>query len=1172
MPYFVISNLEGNREIKEFPNDDITSGGFTTSSEASGVSGTIPIQGVYGSYFTDQETPYLVLSSFNGYTSEYNAYSSIDYWTDSAARAVDDPPSREYDKYAGFGKIGHRKHYWTPQSGAIQPGVNPKNQWRQRKLSNKRKGQNQTINATHNPTALLTPALATAIAGSTRPKAVPDLNGFGNPTGWTIDTNTWLEETLTSTGDSTASGYGENVICRVDEIPEFTVDSSSFQLGVVAFHYEGIRGVLVECDGPSTACWITSATHNTRTDVYEWTCILDNRLWFNTTNAENKLHELRITAYPDNGIPRRQVIKFWVDKGTLTANDPVVYCSTSGNDITGDGTSDNTFRHIPRALTELYFTLPSNDSGWNRSTESGGKVILKDAGNYIYNGAPGYIRHMPATDTKPAYDVWKNFKLKNDRWIIIAGADGVTPKDINLCSAWGWNTPTVSSIQFHATGTPVDNGLYNDASTVGVPGLFASAVASGLDHGWGRAVPEKYISQVGGTSSFISSIGGMGDLSCMPFQSMNANELSKTGLQFVNSSGYELQLYVSSLDDQGNTDWYGDDDALDDIIPWTSNQSFKRLYLSGISFNYDRINSIVIPNDMGLVLENCEFGFYENGLSGYGQTAVEHHPGFGSVSGFPSCHEGASDLRGITPMLDPYNTCGTAAIYDYDKYPGHGHYSWRKAGRDVTWNNCGADGNTVNYTYFGSSGTPGNNYNDGSGILGGTWGYHSKSCAYKTWDIYEDRDFHCFLNCSSYDIGAYNNSNFIRNCLVSGITGDIVRNNQCVINLVADDVQGNLGEHTDCWQFFAGAGDYDSMPTNLIYYGMKVNNYRSQLMIAHVTGARATHPHTEEIVQYSKWDDNPWVNASALYIDANSVEADGGNPVIFENFPMRDIAFVNCALVWDMVFGDPSQSMMKMRMDHVLWDNCTIIGASGTHPGSYLDSFVPKKTAGIPRIDSPWSLGGTVYYSDPYDNLLSGNVTYGNGWSDANGNTENPNSGPIEAGVLGLKTPLGLVFRNSILTSLRFSQNDPVYGEYSDLTGESQECPPGLIVDHVHWADRGLKSGGTDAESGWYRSHVKWDSEGNCTSGAMYFDNWGTRTLSGTGINYLYGIGDHSNDYASSGAMIADLSGTGTIIPGFNHPNSGSVVGVGGGNPNGRPNIGAFSFKLLGGSQVDPTF
>ena len=54
--------------------------------------------------------------------------------------------------------------------------------------------------------------------------------------------------------------------------------------------------------------------------------------------------------------------------------------------------------------------------------------------------------------------------------------------------------------------------------------------------------------------------------------------------------------------------------------------------------------------------------------------------------------------------------------------------------------------------------------------------------------------------------------------------------------------------------------------------------------------------------------------------------------------------------------------------------------------------------------------------------------------------------------------------------------------------------------------------------------------------------------------------------------VISDSSGTGQIIPGFNHPNSGSVEGIGGGNPNGRPNIGAFSFKLLGGSQVNPTF
>ena len=146
-------------------------------------------------------------------------------------------------------------------------------------------------------------------------------------------------------------GWDAKAIARWDVVPMQVIDDT-FEVGVVAFHMNGIDRVEFSLDGGP---WITAseASLNPRTGVAEyWATIAPSTL------ADGGI-EIRAVVYPNVGAPRLLAGPMTADVeedgehsmflhanagGTL--NQPVVYVSEDGNDATADGTEANPYATI----------------------------------------------------------------------------------------------------------------------------------------------------------------------------------------------------------------------------------------------------------------------------------------------------------------------------------------------------------------------------------------------------------------------------------------------------------------------------------------------------------------------------------------------------------------------------------------------------------------------------------------------------------------------------------------------------------------------------------------------------------------------------------------------------------------------------------------------------------
>jgi len=1166
MPFFKISDASGTTSAVEFPNDPSSFDGHATSELANSLG---LVRGGWGSYHAvrpAKEVEFLY-GDFTGWVSRGMAEkvlgklptsSTIEMESLGLSAVSGTTDTDGHQPIRPLDPVG-RRHYWTPEPGAIQPGVNPKNQWRQRKLSYKRKGQNQTLNATHNPTAVLTPA-GKMEYGSSKPTVVPDQNGFGGPTGFTVAMNNWLRGEDAPVGDSTTLGYSEKAISRIDEVPEFVVESSNFQLGVVAFHYEGIDKIKVQCDGENIPCWITSATHNTRTDVHEWTCILNNTLFGRI--AETTSHEIRFTVYPVNGIPRRIATKFWVDQGTLTANDPLVYCSVSGHDVSGDGTLGNPYRHIPMALMNVYHNIPTTlDTGWIKKANGGGKVILKDAGRYVVD-LPGYYK-LANGEVE-----WKQMnRLENNRWISIEASSGLAPSEVELCSRWGFDASSAevsaaALVVWEGVGTPGENAANivnrsTDVSAVYTSGMYVSAFG-----GLGRCIGEKYITKWDGTSSLVQD----------PRFPAPGVPHSNYPITFTNVSG-DSWTEVGSYNG-------GSMNHMNSVGGW------KRIKFKGVTFDSSRINNHELPSECGLWWDNCIMTNLGPGTSACGFGAREPNTGYNAsaqgVSALPKCWQTEYD---ITPMVDPHGTYGIPWMWDPTKFePSMLLYTSREAGHTVTiggdCDNSPTPGSDYEFTYLGASegvaGNPGDakgNYT-GSGVVGGVYGYVASGLWTKPLRPSESMDFLCYTECSAInDTYGLPNGTIARNCYIEECNNDIWKNPELIVNCYIKNIDGAASsEHTDFFQVAAGSNDYNAVKSNCIMYGCFTEGYRGQLIQVSTMGAEAVNPDDGLIIQRSDWNDKDG-DGNLIYPNINAAYSNSKYPrgCIFRYGKLKDYAIVNCAVSWETGPREFANSNIGADFKHCLFDNCTILVPSGTCPSWFADDYNTLNMSGVTYNQKvTWSIRENkdtpTFWSDPDQwetdvagNVLSGNVpiTVGPGLGTNNPESFFPSTHGAYTNFSG--SPVGLSFRNCILTG--FQWHETWIGENGGNTLTNDQIPTGFLLSSNHYGYENITG----------LHHGQYAYGASSTSGTLYIDKSNT-SVDNPSVDYHYGIGIGDNDYADEATMIADLSGTGQIIPGFNHPNSGSITGIGGGNPNGRPNIGAFSFKLLGGSQVDPTF
>ncbi|MDQ7012438.1 MAG: hypothetical protein Q9O74_00910 [Planctomycetota bacterium] len=187
-------------------------------------------------------------------------------------------------------------------------------------------------------------------------------------------------------GNEAEPGYDAEVIARWDVVPYQTI-SGDFTVGILAFHMNGIDRVEISIEGGPWASLDTMQV-NPRTGVREYVALIRGDDAMLATDEEI---ELRAIAYPAGaGTPRLLTPLFLYvnNQGSLTG--PQLFVAKSGNDITGDGTENNPFATIQKALNICNSDIPLYEAA---------TIIITEAGRYDIDS--------------PAQ------RVENDRWITI---------------------------------------------------------------------------------------------------------------------------------------------------------------------------------------------------------------------------------------------------------------------------------------------------------------------------------------------------------------------------------------------------------------------------------------------------------------------------------------------------------------------------------------------------------------------------------------------------------------------------------------------------------------------------------------------------------------------------------------------------------------------------------
>ena len=226
--------------------------------------------------------------------------------------------------------------------------------------------------------------------GETTPGEVPTLQ---QGDGWA-----GALSALGAVGDTTKPASDEKAIARWDVVPYQTI-TGNFQIGVVAFHQNGIDRVEFSVDGGP---WqpVYDMTENPRTGIWEFTANLDASQY-----REGPI-EVRAVAYPVAGVPRvlagphtnapingqNSMFLFADPNGDWSP--PRLYVSASGSD-TNPGTQTAPKRTIKNALD---------------AATDGAEIIVMTPGNWEI---------MP-----------RSTRLKNQRWVTLRAADGLDWDDV----------------------------------------------------------------------------------------------------------------------------------------------------------------------------------------------------------------------------------------------------------------------------------------------------------------------------------------------------------------------------------------------------------------------------------------------------------------------------------------------------------------------------------------------------------------------------------------------------------------------------------------------------------------------------------------------------------------------------------------------------------------------
>lgn len=210
-----------------------------------------------------------------------------------------------------------------------------------------------------------------------------------------------------TTEPSNAIGSGAfstaKTIARWDCVPYQTV-TGNFNVGVVAFHADGINRVEFAVDGGQWIA-ITTPTLNTQVAGNGWPGVVSYFVTIRASDFTDGLHEIRAIAYPNEGYPRL-LESMWVNtNANSTLPEMIKYVALDGSDTTGDGSEGSPYATTTKAITEIRAANAAN-----------GATIYFKAGT-----------HSPATLSFPI-----NTYANTTRWITFAGAPGLAATDVVL--------------------------------------------------------------------------------------------------------------------------------------------------------------------------------------------------------------------------------------------------------------------------------------------------------------------------------------------------------------------------------------------------------------------------------------------------------------------------------------------------------------------------------------------------------------------------------------------------------------------------------------------------------------------------------------------------------------------------------------------------------------------
>jgi hypothetical protein len=218
-------------------------------------------------------------------------------------------------------------------------------------------------------------------------------------------------------GAPTARGYSAQSIARWDVVPYQTFDST-FNVGVVAFHMNGIKEVDFSVNGGAWTA-IRSMTKNPQTGVFEYTATL------RAADFQSGPVEVRAIAVPVVGTPRV------LESLPLTASPQneagqyapmYAYVSDLGSDATGAVSADwNTAKSTPFA------------------TIGKAAAAIKAKRNALFgqnNVDGGFIRLSPGVHAWDGGGSWEE-KTAVNQWLTIESTPGHGPEDTTIRNTAG---------------------------------------------------------------------------------------------------------------------------------------------------------------------------------------------------------------------------------------------------------------------------------------------------------------------------------------------------------------------------------------------------------------------------------------------------------------------------------------------------------------------------------------------------------------------------------------------------------------------------------------------------------------------------------------------------------------------------------------------------------------